>query len=789
MLITEILQSLKEVIITRIYLRIGCSFIILLSSIAFGQPPLMYADQDDILPVTAAYAPDTNFTLMSYALPNNPECELIYNNHLYLGAGSILQVYELGEDGIPILTGQVNTRGLMYEFEHDGQYLYIANSWNGISIYEGNNFIDPSEVGHYQTDMAVGRICVSGDSLYYMAGEGLGILNIQDRTNPFLERQIYHYAYELYGSLVNDICVFDHYLLSMVQHGAPNYRKLIAIFDLDSADPIPDQVDSIYISGNTGVKDLKLIDDILYLCTSDSLAIYEFNPGPHPVHLGSVPFEGGFSGFDMEYRNRTRYGYLCHADSYPGSDSGWSKIYEIQLNDLNNPQVLDSSVIVLNTYYYDLIQNYEYTYAICNHGFYMEGYDPGLYVYEWDEGRGGEVIHHDRQYSFCKSVAAKGDIAYAGTYYENITILDMVDKTNPQIVGEIPGFIYAIQMKIIDDRLYVLTPAKLTIFDITDPFVPVELGRLYLQTGGYSINFHIHNNLVYINYWWLSPQLYGCVLIADISDPTDMTVYFDGDLYGAPNPSHLNYPILFLLGYGGHMTIYDVSDSTDPYYYTTEQMNHGSSSCYARDTLLYMFGSCYQLWDISNPRDPQWIQHWNIGARYDDVQLVDGKLFMADFTTGSEVFVWDIDESPLEPYHVGYFRRDVSGFMSIDLPYVYIPGGEHGLITVRFDDPTEIEDKEILLPEATDFMTAYPNPFNGTISFLFNKQSTDVSELKIYDVAGRLVKSIDISNNDLSSPVAWDGTDADGVGVSSGVYFIKHNGVNSTLTKKVVLLR
>ena len=35
-------------------------------------------------PVIAETMPDSNFTVMSYALPNNPRCELIYGNHLYL---------------------------------------------------------------------------------------------------------------------------------------------------------------------------------------------------------------------------------------------------------------------------------------------------------------------------------------------------------------------------------------------------------------------------------------------------------------------------------------------------------------------------------------------------------------------------------------------------------------------------------------------------------------------------------------------------------------------------------
>ncbi|MCP4580517.1 MAG: T9SS type A sorting domain-containing protein [candidate division Zixibacteria bacterium] len=766
------------------------SIILFLASVLYAQPyPFVRANQHDILPVTA-HIPDTNFTLMSYALPNNPKCELIYDDHLYLGAGTTLRIYELGEDGIPVLTGQAITRGLIHELEHDGQYLYIANSQSGIAIYEGDNFENPSELSRYQTEYAALRICVSGDSLYYIAYQGMGILNIQDRTNPVLEREVQQDSIGFNDAYYqNDIYILDNYLLSLITHRNPSPKKYLGIFDLNSPDSIPCLVDSIYISNITQIGHFKLIDDIIYMCTMDSLAIYRFNPAPHPEHLSTVPHDGGYSGFDVEYIDESRIGFWGGCNQYPDGDSAYTEIYEILLDDLSNPQILDTSFIVPHAGYLDLIQHNGYSYGIGYHGWYYDGFNPGLYVHKWGDGAGGELIHHEMQYSFCNSVAAKDDVAYAGTYWENLTILDMLDKTNPQVVGEIPGFTYVVQMKIIDDKLYILTPSKLTIFDISEPFSPVELGRLYLRASGNGINFHIHDNLVYINYWWISPQMYGCLLIADISDPSNMTVYHDTDLYGSPNPSHLNYPNLFLLSYHGSMKIYDVSDSTNPTLYCVEDMNLGSGACYSRDTLLYMFGACYQLWDISDLRYPDITGHWEISSRYDDVQFYDGKLFMADFTTGFDVLVWDIDASPLEPYHVGYFSRFVNGFMSIDLPYVYVPGGEYGLITIRFDDPTGIKDDKPPLPEGTELLTAYPNPFNSTINFSINIGSSDIGELKIYNVAGRLVKSIDIPDKKMLSPVTWDGTNADGVDVSTGVYFAKYEDVNCSQTQKIILLK
>ena len=764
-------------------------FIVLLSIVVSASDLFRYsAHKDTLLPVIN-YVPDTSFTIMSYSLPNNPRCELIYSNHLYLGAGAILQIYDLPENGIPVLTGEIQSRGVIEDMEHDGEYLYVANGWRGITIYDGTDFVNPQEIGHYQTETSTFQIGVCRDSLYYIEGYGLGIVDIHDRYNPILARNMQVDTIHFMSYPQDDLFFYENYLVTRIEiRRQPSYM-CFAVFSLDSPDTIPNLINTINLRSSSFVAGFKLFEDRLYICMEDSLAIYQFNPFPDPVHLSSFRLSGKINWFDEGYINGSRYGYVSYFDNYPGYDSTWTKITKVLLDDLSNPQIVDSSDVLNNVYYTNILQHNEYTYAVCHHGWYMEGYDPGLYVYRWNDTGGAEVIHHNRQYSFCTAVAAKDDIAYAGTYYENVTILDMQDKKNPRIAGEIPGFQYIIQMKIIDDRLYMLTPAKLAIFDISDPFDPVELGRLYLQVGGYSVNFHIHGNLVYINYWWLMPGGQGWVLIADISDPARITVYHDGQHGDSPNPSHLNFPYLYLLSYRGGVGIYNVADSTNPVRYSGVNCDWGSSACYSQDTLLYLFGGVYELWNIANMYHPVRINQWLIRSRYDDVQYADGKLFMADIATSYDMYVWDINASPYEPYHVGYFHADPFGFMSIDLPYVYIPSAEYGLVVLRYNGPTSINDDKPEIPEKTGMLSAYPNPFNNTINFEIPGSSTRKGNLSIYDVTGRLIKAIEISSAGTNKIVKWDGTNNDGNNVSSGIYFASYKGDNISKVAKVMLLK
>ncbi|UCH85067.1 MAG: putative Ig domain-containing protein [Candidatus Latescibacterota bacterium] len=83
-----------------------------------------------------------------------------------------------------------------------------------------------------------------------------------------------------------------------------------------------------------------------------------------------------------------------------------------------------------------------------------------------------------------------------------------------------------------------------------------------------------------------------------------------------------------------------------------------------------------------------------------------------------------------------------------------------------------------------------PNPFNPTttVSFVLPREM-DVN-LSIYDAQGRrIVTLLNGKGSAGSKDVVWDGKDANGTPVSSGVYFYRLTAGNRTLTRKMVLLK
>lgn len=89
-------------------------------------------------------------------------------------------------------------------------------------------------------------------------------------------------------------------------------------------------------------------------------------------------------------------------------------------------------------------------------------------------------------------------------------------------------------------------------------------------------------------------------------------------------------------------------------------------------------------------------------------------------------------------------------------------------------------------PADYSLMQNYPNPFNSSTVIDFNCESA--TELTIYDVTGRLVKSFSLSSMG-SSSVVWDGMNQKGEKVSTGIYFYRLNNQPLSAVKKMTLLK
>ena len=94
------------------------------------------------------------------------------------------------------------------------------------------------------------------------------------------------------------------------------------------------------------------------------------------------------------------------------------------------------------------------------------------------------------------------------------------------------------------------------------------------------------------------------------------------------------------------------------------------------------------------------------------------------------------------------------------------------------------------VPEAAYLEQNVPNPFNPTTTISFGLARGGVVSLRVYDVAGKLVRTlVDGARPAGHHQEEWDGRDGKGTAVSSGVYFYRLTTPGFDETRKMVLLK
>jgi len=143
------------------------------------------------------------------------------------------------------------------------------------------------------------------------------------------------------------------------------------------------------------------------------------------------------------------------------------------------------------------------------------------------------------------------------------------------------------------------------------------------------------------------------------------------------------------------------------------------------------------------------------------------RLELVDGTTLDRI-VW-IGRGPIEPFSV--------------------PGPVLA-VTVDPDDDWLVEIDSVVSPAGARFDGAWPNPFNAGTEIHYEVIGATDLRVDIFDVRGRRVWSRaleDVAPGPGS--LAWDGRDADGRAIASGVYYVRFDAAGRAVTKKLALVR
>jgi hypothetical protein len=111
------------------------------------------------------------------------------------------------------------------------------------------------------------------------------------------------------------------------------------------------------------------------------------------------------------------------------------------------------------------------------------------------------------------------------------------------------------------------------------------------------------------------------------------------------------------------------------------------------------------------------------------------------------------------------------------------------LLTATFDIATGV-DGDAPRVVTTGLDPCRPNPFNPETSITFRMAAAGRAELRVYDVAGRLVRTLVDGEMDAGAhEVRWGGESDSGRDVSSGIYFVRFEAPGFLQVRQITLVR
>ena len=107
---------------------------------------------------------------------------------------------------------------------------------------------------------------------------------------------------------------------------------------------------------------------------------------------------------------------------------------------------------------------------------------------------------------------------------------------------------------------------------------------------------------------------------------------------------------------------------------------------------------------------------------------------------------------------------------------------------VRYTDfvTNDMEDDHDIYPLSFTMSSAYPNPFNASVYFVLDGQTSEHVNISIYSITGKQVDQFFIPRlNGQQSKIGW----APSLNVPSGTYFIQASTNYFNETQKILFIK
>jgi hypothetical protein len=206
--------------------------------------------------------------------------------------------------------------------------------------------------------------------------------------------------------------------------------------------------------------------------------------------------------------------------------------------------------------------------------------------------------------------------------------------------------------------------------------------------------------------------------------------------------------------------------------YTTRSLGDYDDSNSLMDAVFFV--SDYFMSYVSLINNGVWVASYDDGTPFVAYNPDNQAVAINGFVGDSRQFAGDM----IILSHNAVIFSTGGGWLSVDISVTFFVAG------------TGIDDAVVGLPAEFSLSQNYPNPFNPATEIKFALPENAHVKIEIFNVLGQKVRTLVDADMDAGyKSIVWNGTDASGRNLSSGVYLYRMQAGNKTFNKKMLMLK
>ncbi len=763
----------------------------------------------------------------------------VAGNFLYVAGMDGLTVFEVDETGTLDLIGNYPTAGT-FDLVISGNYAYTTNM-DGLKIFDISDPANPDSVAGWSTPSPelIG-LGISGNTLYVTTESGdFGAIDVTDPENINIGGADLLPDFGMFMDITGDYAYVAYYSgIAVVDLSDPLtptvlYTKDI-VGEISDVEVVGEYVYAV--AGNDGLKiyraaqpvipplpvgintvmgscrDIDTEGNYAYVgCGSFGVRVMDITDPAFPVQVGHYDTDGFVHGIQVS-------GNVAYvADGY-----GDFKILDV--SDPTSPSLM-GSYVTIGPQANDV--------AVAGDYAYVSDHNAGLYIFDITDPANPDSLGFYSSSSEAWGVEVAWPIVYLAESGAGLSLIDVSDPSSPNLIGsyDTPGV--AVDVVVEGVVVFVADGSEgVHAVDVTDPSNPNLVGTYNTPDFAAAIAVDLPyvyvadlNSGVQVLDWTAYTSPFWVANIGTSSQAWSIAVAGDLVFYGVDNTGFYSAQVWERTrdienNIGQSVTLHTSSqvDRIKLDTFPTDSIQWEASADNGANWEVLPMGAWH---DLAFPGVDLVLRATLQYETYRHYPVCDSMMFELEAgivsvlisnidaaAEGSSIRIkWDVtaDEN-IRGFNL--YRAGGSGGLAGQVNgSELIPAGQRGFIDrqvqpgilyeytlgVVKQDGEEVLSRTVTAKVKMQMLTLeqnYPNPFNPSTTISYSLPDRMRVRIAVYNPEGRLVKLLlDRTMSGGLKTVGWNGIDAAGNPVASGVYFYQLKAGGKTFTRKMMLIK